>query len=224
VDDHAVLRQGLGRLIDDQPDMVTCGQAESMADAIRLIAEAKPDVVTVDLTLRDGDGLDLCRQIRERWKDLPILVVSMHDETLYAERALKAGARGYVVKDLSQRVAHERLLRVCFNDYDRELALVAEARRPENGGRFILGIGRLSRERDGRAAEFSMVISDAWQSKGLGTRLMELLFQTARAERIGRLTGSIMAQNLEMIHIIEKLGFKLTRSLTEATVQAEIDL
>jgi RimJ/RimL family protein N-acetyltransferase len=53
---------------------------------------------------------------------------------------------------------------------------------------------------------------------------MELLFQTARAERIGRLTGSIMAQNLEMIHIIEKLGFKLTRSLTEATVQAEIDL
>jgi len=102
VDDHAVLRQGLGRLIDDQPDMVTCGQAESIGEALRLLPTAKAEVVTVDLTLRDGDGLDLCRQIQERWKDLLILVISMHDEALYAERSLKAGARGYVMKDAPQ--------------------------------------------------------------------------------------------------------------------------
>jgi DNA-binding NarL/FixJ family response regulator len=71
VDDHPVLRQGLGRLIDDQPDMKMCGEAESPPDAMRLLATAKADVAIVDLTLRGGDGLELCKQIRERWKDLP---------------------------------------------------------------------------------------------------------------------------------------------------------
>ncbi len=102
VDDHPVLRQGMGRLIDDQPDMQMCGEAESPPDALRLLASAKADVVIVDLTLRGGDGLELCKQIRDRWKELPILVVSMHDEALYAERALKAGAKGYVMKQEPQ--------------------------------------------------------------------------------------------------------------------------
>jgi DNA-binding NarL/FixJ family response regulator len=102
VDDHPVLRQGLGRLIDDQPDLAMCGDAESPVEAMRLMPAAKPDVVIVDLTLKGGDGLELCRQIRDRFTTLPILVVSMHDESLYAERALKAGARGYVMKQEPQ--------------------------------------------------------------------------------------------------------------------------
>jgi acetyltransferase len=125
---------------------------------------------------------------------------------------------------LSQRISHERLIRVCFNDYDRELALVAEGRRAENGERFILGIGRLSKHPGGTEAEFSIVIADAWQKQGLGTQLLTLLLEVARNEKITKLTGMVMSQNLEMQHIAEKLGFKLTRDMEENTVHASIEL
>src|SRR5688500_16539746 len=92
VDDHAIVRQGLAELIDDQPDLVTCGEAESPPAAMKEIANTKPDVCVVDITLNGGDGIELCRQIHDRWEKLPILVLSMHDETMYAERVLRAGA------------------------------------------------------------------------------------------------------------------------------------
>jgi acetyltransferase len=125
---------------------------------------------------------------------------------------------------LSQRITHERLIRVCFNDYDRELALVAEGRRAESGDRFILGIGRLSKLPGGKEAEFAIVISDVWQKRGLGTQLLTLLLQIARNEKIERLVGTIMAENREIQRIAEKLGFKLTRNLEDATVVAELKL
>ncbi|HEY1922873.1 MAG TPA: response regulator transcription factor, partial [Tepidisphaeraceae bacterium] len=75
IDDHPVLRQGLGRLIDDQPDLAMCGEAESPVEAMRLLPAAKADVVILDLTLKGGDGLELCKQIRERFTALPILIV-----------------------------------------------------------------------------------------------------------------------------------------------------
>jgi DNA-binding NarL/FixJ family response regulator len=77
VDDHPILRQGLARLINEQPDLVMCGEADSPVDAVRLLPAAKPDVVIVDLSLRGGDGLELCKQIRGRFANLPILVLSM---------------------------------------------------------------------------------------------------------------------------------------------------
>ncbi|MGA3065542.1 MAG: bifunctional acetate--CoA ligase family protein/GNAT family N-acetyltransferase [Tepidisphaeraceae bacterium] len=125
---------------------------------------------------------------------------------------------------LSQRIAHERLIRVCFNDYDRELALVAESRRPESGERFILGIGRLSKLPGGKEAEFAIIITDVWQNKGLGTQLLTLLLQIARNEKIERLVATIMAENREMQRVAEKLGFKLTRNLDESTVVAELKM
>src|ERR1700689_2320660 len=109
VDDHPVLRQGLGRLINDQPDLAMCGEAESPVEAMRLLPAAKPNVVIVDVTLKGGDGLELCKQIRDRFTTLPILVVSMHDESLYAERALKAGARCYVMKQEPQETVIDAL-------------------------------------------------------------------------------------------------------------------
>jgi acetyltransferase len=154
-----------------------------------------------------------------RPEDEPLLV-HFHEEL--SDRSVMF--RYFHPMHLSQRTAHERLIRVCFNDYDRELALVAEGRRPENGERFILGIGRLSKEPSGAEAEFSIVISDAWQKQGLGTQLLKLLLQIARDEKIGHLTGMVMAQNLEMQHIAEKLGFKLTRDLAESAVRASIQL
>jgi acetyltransferase len=124
---------------------------------------------------------------------------------------------------LSQRIAHERLIRVCFNDYDRELALVAEGRR-EDGKRFILGVARLSKQPGGNDAEYAIVIADAWQNRGLGTQLLKLLVQVARDEKLSSLHGMIMSQNVEMQHVAEKLGFKLERELSESTVQARIEL
>ena len=92
VDDHAIVRQGLAELINDQPDLITCGEADSPPQATKVIPQAKPHVAIVDIALNSGDGIELCRQIHEQWPSIAILVLSMHDEGLYAERALRAGA------------------------------------------------------------------------------------------------------------------------------------
>src|SRR5436190_1361762 len=92
VDDHAIVRQGLGELINGQADLITCGEADGPVQAMKLIGPAAPDVVVVDIVLNGGDGIELCRQIHDSWPKLPTLVLSMHEESLYAERALRAGA------------------------------------------------------------------------------------------------------------------------------------
>ncbi|WP_394982304.1 response regulator [Cellvibrio sp.] len=99
VDDHAMVRQGMSSLINSEPDLEVISEAESADQALeRLAAEQKIDIVLLDLTLRDVADLDLIHKINIQFPDLPILVVSMHNERVYAERALKSGARGYVMK------------------------------------------------------------------------------------------------------------------------------
>lgn len=98
VDDHPLMRRGYRSLLESEPDLVVCGEAGSVADAFAGILETEPDLVIADITLGDGNGIDLIRRVHDRRADLPILVVSMHDEVLYAERALRAGARGYLMK------------------------------------------------------------------------------------------------------------------------------
>lgn len=98
VDDHPVVREGLARRIARQEDMEVCGEAESAAQAMELIEKGQPDLAIVDLALKDSSGMDLIKDARERFPKLLLLVLSMQDETLYAERALLAGARGYVMK------------------------------------------------------------------------------------------------------------------------------
>jgi DNA-binding NarL/FixJ family response regulator len=98
VDDHTMFREGLRQLIEREPDFIVCGDAADAAEALRGIGELKPDLVIVDISLNGASGIDLIKSIKERCEDLPVLVVSMHEETLYAERALRAGAMGYVMK------------------------------------------------------------------------------------------------------------------------------
>lgn len=98
VDDHTMFREGLRQLIDHGPGLVVCGDAADAAGALRGIRETRPDVVLVDISLAGASGLDLIKSLKEEDEDLPVLVVSMHDEMLYAERALRAGAMGYVMK------------------------------------------------------------------------------------------------------------------------------
>jgi len=99
VDDHPLLRVGLVEMIQQEPDMEVCGQAGGADEAVRLIEEHGPDLMTLDISLPGKSGLELLKDLRHRYPELHVLVVSMHDESLYAERALRAGARGFITKE-----------------------------------------------------------------------------------------------------------------------------
>lgn len=98
VDDHPIVRQGLAELVNHEDDLEVCGQAEDSYEALRAIRELNPNLVVVDISLKETSGLELIKDIHSQQPDLLVLALSMHDETLYAERALRAGAMGYIMK------------------------------------------------------------------------------------------------------------------------------
>jgi DNA-binding NarL/FixJ family response regulator len=98
VDDHAIVRQGLTQLVNREADLAVCGEAGEARTALRVILGARPDIVVLDISLDGPDGLELLKNLREHAPELPVLVLSMHDESVYAERALRAGANGYIMK------------------------------------------------------------------------------------------------------------------------------
>jgi DNA-binding NarL/FixJ family response regulator len=98
VDDHPIVRQGLRRMIEPEPDLVVCGEVQTEREARTAIRALSPDVVIVDISLAQGDGLELVRDVHAQQPELPMLVLSMHDELIYAERLLAAGASGYIMK------------------------------------------------------------------------------------------------------------------------------
>lgn len=105
VDDHPVTREGVRILIDQEADLTVCGQADSAPAALQLIQKLKPDLAVVDITLKTTSGIELLKNVRALLPDLPVLIMSMHDESLYAERALRAGAKGYIMKhEASDRI------------------------------------------------------------------------------------------------------------------------
>ncbi len=99
IDDHPILRKGLAELINQEADLMVCGEAEEAPKAFEAVGVLNPDVALVDISLKGGNGLELIKNIKARYPDLPLLVLSMHDETLYAERALRAGSLGYIMKE-----------------------------------------------------------------------------------------------------------------------------
>ena len=99
VDDHPLVREGVANLINQQPDFEVCGEAASEPQALEIIGTMKPDVAVVDLSLENGSGLELIKSIKAMHPTVAMLALSMHDESLYAERALRAGARGYIMKN-----------------------------------------------------------------------------------------------------------------------------
>jgi DNA-binding NarL/FixJ family response regulator len=98
VDDHPIVQEGLADLINKEKDLVVCGWAEDIPQTLKAIKELEPDVVTVDISLGDANGLELIRGIKTQYPDLPMLSLSMHQESFYAERAIRAGAKGYITK------------------------------------------------------------------------------------------------------------------------------
>jgi DNA-binding NarL/FixJ family response regulator len=98
IDDHPIVRERLAELINQESDLVVCGEAEDSHQARKAVAELQPDIAIVDITLKDTYGIELIKEFKDRYPKLPMLVLSMHDEALYGERALRAGARGYLTK------------------------------------------------------------------------------------------------------------------------------
>jgi DNA-binding NarL/FixJ family response regulator len=205
VDDHPVLRQGMGRLIDDQSDLMVCGEAESPPDAVRLLATAKADVVLVDLTLKGGDGLELCKQIRDRWKDLPILVVSMHDESLYAERALKAGAKGYIMKQEPQDAVMNAIRTVLKGQVYLSTAMSAKLLQSFSGPRSAADLPPLARLTD-RELEIFRLIGEGQSVRAIAEKLF-LSTKTVEAHKE---------------HIKQKLNLKSSNELLQYAIEARL--
>jgi acetyltransferase len=125
---------------------------------------------------------------------------------------------------LSQRVAHERLTRICFNDYDREMALVVERKNAATGEQEVIGIGRLIKPHGTNLGEFVIVIGDAWQGQGIGAELLQRLIQIARDEKLSLLRASMTSENAAMQAVCKKLGFKIERGTAEPAVRVSLEL
>jgi len=126
--------------------------------------------------------------------------------------------------NLSQRVDQQELIRMCFIDYDREIALVADYENPLTGQHEIVGVGSLIKEHSTKNAEIALLVADQFQRQGLGTELLRRLIQVGRDEQLQRLSGDILAENQGMREICKKLGFHLHYSLEEQVVKVELEL
>jgi len=165
--------------------------------------------------MKNGEQV-LMRPIRP--EDEPLLVrlhQALSERTVYL--------RYFQPLKLSQRTAHERLTRICFVDYDREMVLVAERKTPE-GAPEIIAIGRLSKLRSGHAAEMAVLVDDRYQGQGLGTELYRRLVAIARDEKLKTVVSTILAENREMRAICQKLGFDMEADLNDGTIRAELQL
>jgi DNA-binding NarL/FixJ family response regulator len=116
VDDHPLFCEGLRRMIDRHPSLTVCGQKPDAVSAMKAVAELKPDLVLVDISLEGTNGIDLIKSLKAKYEEIPILVVSMHDESLYAERALRAGAQGYIMKNQPIQIVRDAIFKVLSGD------------------------------------------------------------------------------------------------------------
>jgi acetyltransferase len=167
-------------------------------------------------TLKDSTEVTI-RPIRP--EDEPAMV--RFHETL-SERSVYL--RYFHLINLEQRTTHERLTRICFIDYDREMALVAVRRHPETGESEILGVSRLVKIHGTREAEAAVLISDQWQGRGLGKELLGRLLIVAANEKLAKVTAGILPDNRGVLRICEKLGFAMKYSTEDEMMKAEFTL
>jgi acetyltransferase len=173
-----------------------------------------PQQYSSQWTLRDGDSV-IIRPISP--EDEPLMVKfhgTLSEETVFF--------RYFGQPKLEARTAHERMIRICFIDYDREMALVAVRQEPEKKEPEIIGVGRLVRRHGVPEAEFAIVISDRFQGQGLGTRLLQLLVDIGRQEGLERIFGLILPENQPMLEVVRKVGFAVTYNRMETLASAEL--
>ncbi len=186
------------------------------ADLPQLAIRPYPTQYITDWQLKDGTPITI-RPIRA--EDEPLIAKFHHtlsDVSVYS--------RFFRYMPLSRRIAHERLSRICFVDYDYEMGLVIDYKNPETGEQEILGAGRLIKLLGTNDAEFAVLVSDDWQGHGLGSKLLAMLIEVGRQEGVSRIIGTILPENAGMQHVSRKLGFEITRVIEDNLIHATLDL
>lgn len=180
----------------------------------KLAIRPYPTQYATPWTMKNGREIAI-RPIRP--EDEPLMVQfhkTLSEQSVYC--------RYFHLLKLSQRIAHERLTRLCFIDYDREMALVADCKNPETDTHEILAVARLSKLHGMNEAEFALLVSDRYQRQGVGTELLDRLIQVGRDEKLDRITAEILSDNFGMQRVCKKLGFQIQRAIDSSIVTAEI--
>jgi len=202
VDDHPIVRQGLTLLINRESDLAVCGEGEEMHSALRAIQAARPDILIVDISLNGPDGLELLKNIRITSPRLPVLILSMHDESIYAERALRAGANGYIMKQEATEKVLVALRRILSGEI-----YVSDRVGNSMLRHYVRGVNSAEHssiaDLTDRELEVFRLIGE-----GLGTR------QIAEALHL-----SVKTVESYQAHIKEKLSLRSARELVQHAVQ-----
>jgi len=206
VDDHPLLRQGLAMMINREPDLVVCGEAEEAHAAMRAISAFMPDILIADISLNGPDGLDLLKNLRLLYPDLPVLILSMHDESIYAERALRARANGYIMK----QEATEKVLVAVRRILDGEIYLSSRM----SNKLLLQYMSGKTAETDSRLAALSDRELEVFRmiGEGLGTR------QIAEALHL-----SMKTVESYQAHLKEKLSLRTGRELMQHAIQWKLN-
>jgi acetyltransferase len=204
------------RLIALDARVIVHGPETRVADLPRLAIRPYPVQYVRQSTLKDGTQATI-RPIRP--EDEPAMVrfhEGLSDRSVYL--------RYFHLLNLSQRIAHERLTRICFIDYDREIALVAVGHDVQGGQPTVMGVGRLTRTHGGSEAEFAIVVADQYQGRGLGTQLLKRLLDVAAEEGVERVTGDMLPENLEMQRVCERNGLSVSYREDTQMLHAEAQI
>jgi DNA-binding NarL/FixJ family response regulator len=202
VDDHPIIRQGLSELINHEPDLIVCGHAEDAPEALVKIKESEPDMVIVDISLKETSGMELTKDIKAQYPNLPVLALSMHDEALYAERMLRAGAKGYVMKAEATENVVTAIRKILSGQIYVSDKMAAKMVRKLVGGSPDVGASAIERLSDRELEVFHMI------GQGFGTRQI--------AERLHL---SIKTIETYREHIKEKLNLEDASELLQYAIQ-----
>ena len=170
VEDHPMFRERLAHLINKEEDMIVCGEADNALDGLALIQHAKPSLAIVDITLKGSGGLDLLKDMRVHEIELPVLVLSMHDESLYAERALRAGAKGYITKHEASAKVMIAIRSVLRGEIYLDQQIMARILRRIVGGGEAAAARPIDRLTDRELAVFEL-IGEGRTTREIGSRL-----------------------------------------------------
>jgi len=202
VDDHPIVRQGLAELVNQEADLAVCGQAEDAHQAMKTVKELKPDMAIVDISLKETSGMELIKDLNSQYPNLPILALSMHDESLYAERALRAGARGYIMKDEATEKVIMAIHKILSGEIYISDKMAAKMMRKLVGSSTEVNTSPVERLSDRELEVFQLI------GKGFGTRQIS-----------ERLFLSIKTIETYRAHIKEKLHFADSAELLQYAIQ-----
>jgi DNA-binding NarL/FixJ family response regulator len=202
VDDHPVMREGLAQMIDHESDLSVCGQFEDAARAFTAIATLCPDLIVIDLSLKGSSGLDLVKNLRASHPKLRILVLSMHEESLYAERALRAGAAGYIMKQEATEKVLGAMRQVLAGGIYVSEKMSSMLMHQLVGGKLDQSVSALERLSDRELEVFGLI------GQGKGTRRI--------AEQLHLSVKTIESHRA---HIKEKLSLKDANELVHAAIR-----